>query len=443
MNPRYLTAFEHQRIPIAEKSAGPGLTLAEVEYLTRLGEIRPGFCTRGHNSVRLAQFCGVVRLEDRILEILPKIDEHRSPDKSRAVLLHMLSEAKQFSFFQHGTTGQHVRHAPLLEVFISAFFDAVAQIARGGLLRQYREHEENLTVVRGRIVNNRQFAVHANRPDWIACRYDELTTDNTWNRLVRAGLRAVRPWVTGMELNRRWVELMGVFDEISDITFAARTLNHLVFDRHAERYRTVTDWVRWILDYLSPSLRAGDNATPGLLFDMNILFQKAVASMLLRLVDDSSTRVEFQNTSHHLASVQGIAQRRAFRLRPDLVVRRGSAAPLIADTKWKHLNVSRSGYLMPRHEDMYQMQAYAAAYRAERLALIYPWHSGLAGSRETVFALPAMDTLRPSVRIICIDIYRDFARDLGEQDVPGLRVLLGSAWHSELPGDLNSHLSNP
>jgi 5-methylcytosine-specific restriction enzyme subunit McrC len=430
LNPRYLTAFEHQRIPVG--GAGPGLTLLEADYLTHLGKLRPGFCTRGHNSVRLAQFCGVIRLGDRILEVLPKIDPYSSPEESRAVLLHMLRAAPQFPYFQHLTAGQRVQQAPLLDVFISAFFDTAAGIARGGLLRQYREHQDDLTAVRDRIVESRQFAVHANRPDRIACRYDELTIDNTWNRLIRAGLRVVRPWLMSLELNRRWVELMGVFDEISDVTFTARTLNSLAFDRHAERYRAVTDWVRWILAALSPSLRAGEKTAPGLLFDMNSLFQAAVASMLRGLVDDQVTRVEFQDTSHHLASVRGTAKRRAFRLKPDLVVRRGNAVSLIADTKWKRLDVSRSGYLVPRHEDMYQMQAYAAGYRAERLALIYPWHSGLAGSRETVFDLPAMGELRPSVRVACIDIHRPFAEARGAQDIPELGVLLdGSAWHPE------------
>ena len=437
MNPRHLTAFEHQRIPVAETGAGPGITTAEADCLARLGERRPGFCIRGYRSVRLAQFCGVVRVEDRILEILPKIDAHGSPDDSRTVLLQMLRAAGPFPYFRDLTAGQEVRNGRLLDVFISSFFDAVAGLARGGLLRQYREHEEDLTAIRGRVISSRQFAAHANRPDRIACRYDELTIDNTWNRLVKAGLRAVRPWLTSMELNRRWVELMGVFDETSDVAFTARTLNHLVFDRHAERYRAVTDWVRWILAHLSPSLRSGDSAAPGLLFDMNLLFQGAVASLLRRLVDDPSTQVESQEATHHLVSVRGTGTRRAFRLKPDLVVRRRGAVQLVADTEWKRLHVSRSGYLVPDREDMYQMHAYAAGYRAERLALIYPWHGGLAGSRETVFELPAIGESRPSVHIVCVKIDHNFAGIGGGEDVPGLRLLLdGNDWRTgpALPG---------
>jgi hypothetical protein len=49
------------------------------------------------------------------------------------------------------------------------------------------------------------------------------------------------------------------------------------------------------------------------------------------------------------------------------------------------------------------MHAYAAAFRCEHLALIYPWHSGLAGARETVLELPDTGGLRPRVSMICID----------------------------------------
>jgi 5-methylcytosine-specific restriction enzyme subunit McrC len=296
----------------------------------------------------------------------------------------------------------------LLEVFISAFFDAVTEIVRGGLMRQYREREEDLQVVRGRILASRHFATHANRPDRIACRFDDLTADNFWNRLIKAGLRAVRPWLTSVELNRRWTELMAVFEEVTDIAVGSKTPSRLVFDRHAVRYRTAIEWVRWILALLSPSLRAGEDAAPGLLFDMNQLFQSAVAAVLQRRGSvEPDTIVEAQDTSQQLAQVEGTDGRRAFRLKPDLVVRRHGRILAIGDTKWKRLKVSRSGYLMPSEADMYQMLAYAAAYRCEHLALIYPTHAGLLGAKETTFKLPASGKQRPVVSVICLDVHSD------------------------------------
>jgi 5-methylcytosine-specific restriction enzyme subunit McrC len=419
MRPRHLTAFEHESIPVGGDEAQSGLTSGEADYLSALGQLRPGFCERGHRSVRLAQYCGVVSLGDRVLEILPKIDESRSAEECRGILLRLLRESEDFPLFRHLPVGQHVRRAPLLEVFIAAFFDAVTTIVRGGLLRRYREREEDIHVVRGRIVSSRQFAVHSNRPDRIACRFDELTADNDWNRFVKAGLRAVRPWMANVELNRRWVELMAVFDEVADARADVRALDHLKFDRHAIRYRTAIDWVRLILAFLSPALRAGRHAAPGLLFDMNSLFQSAVTSVLRRRADRSTgVRVHSQATDRHLALVRESGGRRAFGLRPDVLVRLRGQVVAIADTKWKCLGVSKLGYLMPTEQDMYQVYAYAAAFECEHIALIYPWHSGMAGAEETAFELPPFGSLRPVVSVLCVDVHTDSLPLALGQDMP-------------------------
>jgi 5-methylcytosine-specific restriction enzyme subunit McrC len=426
MQARYVTAFEHQPIPIGGKAAETALTPDEADYLTLLGELRPGFCQRGHRSIRLAQFSGVVSLGDRVLEILPKVDEFAPPDECRGVLLRLLRAAEQFPPFRHLSVGHHLRHAPLLEVFIAAFFDVVFEIVRGGLLRQYQQREEDLRVVRGRIVASRQFATHSNRLDRVACQFDDLTADNVWNRLIKTGLLALRPWIASVELNRRWVELMVVFDEVNPPRVDARALTRLVFDRYAARYRTAIDWVRWILALLSPALRAGENAAPGLLFDMNLLFQSAVTSVLRRQPNvGSSLQVQSEATGRHLAFVSESSGRRAFGLRPDLMIWQNSDLARIADTKWKRLAVSKAGYLMPTEADIYQMNAYAAAFQCERLALIYPWHSGLAAAKSTSFELPQIGTLRPVVDVVCVDVHDDSFRLVSGQDTSDYRVLLG------------------
>ncbi|WNM63368.1 McrC family protein [Candidatus Nitrospira neomarina] len=403
----YLTAFEHQPLTVGSTDICADLTTGEAEQLIFLGELRPGFCKRSYQAISLAQYCGLVALGNRSLEILPKIDDDNRPDECRGLLLRMLREAADMSIFRHVAVGHNLRHAPLLEVFISAFFDIVASLVRGGLLRQYQEHAEDLRVVRGHIITNRQFSVHANRPDIVACRFDELTSDNLWNRLLKVALQTVGPWISNTELYRRWIELKLAFDEVADIHANVQMLNRLVFDRQATRYRLAIDWVRWILSLLSPDLRAGDNAAPGLLFDMNVLFESVLAALIGRNAIGAGLTLFAQETEKYLVTVQESGGHRAFGLRPDLVIRRSEQVIAIGDTKWKRLVVRKDGYLLPPTQDLYQMQAYAAAYSCENLALIYPWHSGLAGSKETAFELPRVGEMQPVVHILCIDLHSD------------------------------------
>lgn len=406
MPPSVLTAFENQPIPVGLSNEG-SLSEAEADYLSLVAETRKGFCQRGYRSLKLAQFCGVVSLGGRVLEVLPKIDERDTAEACRGVMLRLLREAESFPLSRQSATAQHLRHAPLLDVFISAFFDSVDQIVRRGVIKGYLALEEDLRLVRGRIDFRRQLTVHANRPDRIANRFDELTIDNVWNRILKAGLRAVRPWMVSGELARRWFELMAIFEDVSDVRVDVASLRHLTFDRQARPYSPAVEWVRWILSLLSPAIRAGENAAPGLLFDMNLLFQEALASVLSRrAVDAGSVAVSAQEGGRYLA-VSRSTGRRAFELRPDLLARRVGRTVAVGDTKWKRLEMDRDGYLIPGPDDIYQMNAYASGFRCNELALIYPWHEGLANSFATSFELSAMEGLHPVVDILCVDVFDD------------------------------------
>ena len=61
-----------------------------------------------------------------------------------------------------------------------------------------------------------------------------------------------------------------------------------------------------------------------------------------------------------------------FALNPDIVV----DGDIVIDTKWKILEPGepKAGV---KQSDVYQMLAYARAYKARRLVLLYPWHAGM------------------------------------------------------------------
>jgi 5-methylcytosine-specific restriction enzyme subunit McrC len=407
---RFLTALEHQSIPVSPEASGWSLTPAEVERLVQIGKQRPGFCEVGYRRVKLAQYCGVIGLGDRVLEVLPKTQDGASTEEEcRGVLLRLLRCTGRIPQFQHQPVGQHLRRAPLLEAFIAAFFDAVTMLTRGGLLKQYLEQENDLTMVRGRIDVARQLGAHANRPDVVACAFDELTIDNVWNRVLKKGIRCTRPWIQSVELSRRWVELMGVLDDVNDTQLNGVDVARLAFNRQAERYREAIDWASWILALLAPTLRAGRSNAPALLFDMNKLFESAVAAVAhTRAFASSGLTVETQDMSRNLASV--VTQDRvesAFQLRPDLVFRRGATVVGIADSKWKLVSCDRRKRLMPSEADMYQMHAYASAFQCNDLALVYPWHDALVDTAGAAFRLPGVNGLSAVVSVLCLDVHDD------------------------------------
>lgn len=402
-----LSIAEHGSLPIGDGTSG-SLTLDEVERLERITERRRGFCVRRHDSVRFAHYAGLVSLGNRMLEIVPKIDsQDGSIEECRGLFLRLLRLAPSLKIHLSGAVSHNLRHGTLLEIFLHAFFDEVMQLAKGGLLRRYERHEADLSVVRGRLAMGRQITTHAMRPDVLACRYQTLSIDNDWNRVLKAALSACRSWLGSLALRRRWAALWAAFDQVAlpartDEIFAA-----LSPDRRSTRYEDAVRWARWIVASTTPDLHAGSAAAPAMLFDTNALFEEAVSttlrSRLAANVDGLVLRTQVADRS--LAVIAGTG-REAVGLRPDMVCEQERSVAAVLDVKWKRLD--RSGQdLRPAVPDVQQMFAYAAAFGCERLALIYPWHSGLEGAKPTVLELPAIGDLQPRLDLICLDVGLD------------------------------------
>ena len=278
---------------------------------------------------------------------------------------------------------------------------------RGGLLRRYVEQEEDCLAVRGTILLGRQLSSLANRTDRIACFYDELTADNNWNRIIKAGLRAVRPWIHDTDLHRTWVELMTGFDEVSEISDVHPLLSGLRYDRQGTRYRPAVEWVERIINLLSPDLRAGDKTAPGLLFDMNRLFEGVVAQRMDRWALGRNWKVESQNSTRFLTEIVHTPNRKAFKVRPDLLFTEQGRPVAIADAKWKRPILSKGRFILPEQSDLYQLHAYASVFACEQLALIYPWSDTVADANETIFELPSGSHLKPKLTVIGLDVMHD------------------------------------
>ena len=119
--------------------------------------------------------------------------------------------------------------------------------------------------------------------------------------------------------------------------------------------------------------------------------------------------VETQDTSRALVTV--VSQDRVepgfLGASQTWLFRRADAVVAIADTKWKLLGWDSKRRLMPGEADMYQMHAYASAFRCSDLVLIYPWRSALANAAGVEFRLPVDNGRSPVVTVLCIDVHDD------------------------------------
>ena len=126
---------------------------------------------------------------------------------------------------------------------------------------------------------------------------------------------------------------------------------------------------------------------------MNELFERFIGESLKRAVG-AGWRVRLQDHSH--SALRDDADKDAsgkpkplFNLQPDAVIEPPPAGengpPTVLDTKWKRLTPHKPSCertLGVDQSDVYQMLAYARAYGAGRLILLYPWHKALGEHGE-------------------------------------------------------------
>ena len=388
-----LTRREYGSLTVGD---GKDLTEKDADRLCALAERarrrlhnKPTVLTRTHGGLKAAQVVGILAVPGKTLEILPKIDG--DDDAVRRALVHMLAVAHGLRVADGELASLATQRRDLLELLIGLFANRLLAAVRRGLPRRYVGHEDDLRLLRGRLNVIRQVTHLAARPDLLACRFDEFSEDTPLNRVLKAAvLRLARVARTAANA-RRLAELTARFEFTGD---SPDPLSEPVrLDRTNTAFHDLHRLARLFLTGDWQSTTGGEATGFTLLFPMNELFEKFIGESLRRAVG-SGRVVRLQDRRHYAlrddADKDASGEsKRLFNLQPDAVIEEAPAdatvRPIVLDTKWKRLTPHE-----PRCErtlgvdqsDVYQMLAYARAYGAGRLILLYPWHKELGEHGE-------------------------------------------------------------
>ena len=314
-------------------------------------------------GLKAGQVVGVLSVPGVSLEILPKLQGHDW--NARQALTRMITVALDIPIAAREYVSMARQSRDLLEVVVRVFVDLLRKATRRGLPHRYRSEEEDLSLLRGKLNINRQVLIHASRPDKLACIYDELSADTPLNRVLKATVGMLMRVARNSDNLRSVFELMARLDLVSD---SANPLGEpVVLDRTNSSYHRIYGLARLLLSSRWQNTSIGNDEGIALLFEMNQLFERFVARCFQ--IGLGSTNVRLQRSDKH-ALLEG--NRRLFTLKPDIVIHND----IIVDTKWKVLDL-KEPRLGVSSADVYQMLAYAQAYKAERLVLLYPWHAEL------------------------------------------------------------------
>ena len=257
-----------------------------------------------------------------------------------------------------------------------AWCRAVERIAAQGWLQGYRQVEDSLPVVRGRILVGAQMSRRSGLPLPVELAYDDFTLDIGENQLI-AGAAAVLGTQRSLteELRRRVRRIDRALVGVEAVR-ATRRPADIVFTRLNDRYRTAVALSRLVLR--GAALDSGWDrrqvAGTGFLVRMFDVFEDFVGSELSRRARGSGSELRLQRKFElddrgHLKPV------------PDLTWMRGDQVVAVGDIKYRD----------PAERDIsgnvYQALAYARAFGLADVHLVFadqPEHPSLRVGDVTV-----------------------------------------------------------
>ncbi len=301
---------------------------------------------------------GVVRIGDLAIEIRPKVEVAKA-----MFLLTYGLEAHRWPETGFDFQEEH----SLVEAIVPGFLHQIDLAVRGGLLQGYRQEEDALQTVRGRIRIDEQLKRRFGIAPPIEVAFDEYTEDIDENRLIKGALDRLRRmplrWAEGRRRLRRFDALL---ERVSPMEFDPRNLPEIVYTRLNERYRGAVELAKLILRSTAYEMHHGGIAGAAFLVDMNTVFENFVVVALresLRL--DARSFPQGARGKRLRLDRAGVVP-----LQPDISWWADKSCLFVGDVKYKR--TARSPDLHDHHNpDLYQLLAYLIAADLPEGMLIY------------------------------------------------------------------------
>ena len=330
-------------------------------------------------SLQLDNFVGVVETPcGTVLEILPKHADHKDDaDWARKVLRKMLRSALDLPTRDAGAACIELFRSPLSEWVMRQFLEALDHLVKRGVRFDYLRVEEEQRFLRGQLDVARQMRQPAGRQHFFQIRHDVFSPDRAENRLLKSALDKVCRRTQEAGNWRLAHELASLLAEIPASTHQAADFRAWRKDRLMAHYQSVKPWCELVLGEHMPLALKGSSHGISLLFPMEKLFERYVASSLQRCLSGGA-RLDPQVGGESLCLHLG---KKFFQLRPDLLITH-EGQKWVLDTKWKRLDDQLRSYgdedgpgkYGLSQSDFYQLFAYGHKYLGGKgdVVLIYP-----------------------------------------------------------------------
>lgn len=323
-----------------------------------------------YNKIKFINYVGIIKINNLIIEILPKISLSNDIIKDREILVFMLSKCNKLSVDINELLNSNILNNSLLDILAKVFSKKILNELQKGLYREYVSKEEALSTIKGKTLISKSIKENTINKNKMNCKYDEFTEDNLFNAILKRAISVILFSIKNDDVKKELNIINNVLNDISDIYIPNNIILNYKLNRMNNRFLECFTLAKLILLNSSMDKSLGKENGFSILFEMNYLYEEYIGVLLKEVFNDTNISINTQEKSRYLLW-NTLKERNEIALKPDIVIYKDNKPKVIIDTKWKSSSINNIEIYS--QSDIYQMYAYITTYaECEECILLYP-----------------------------------------------------------------------
>lgn len=325
-----------------------------------------------YKRLRVINYVGVISLSSVTLEILPKISLSGNMEKDREVLLQMLSKCNKLPFSINESMSLNLKNYDLIDLLAKFFLKHLQNQVNKGIYFEYINKEENLNLIKGKLLLNDHIRINYADKVKAYCRFDEYSENNFLNNVFKQVCMLILCKVNNDEVKNDTKRLISIFCDVNLEYIDKNKLINYKFHRQNNRFKEAYEFAKLILLNMTMENSVGNDNAFSMLFEINTLYEEYIGNIVSQIWNSQDRYTLLQDKSKYLLNNIN-TNRGNFNIKPDIVLSdKHEKFDIIIDTKWKSAG-SKIG-----SSDIYQMYAYITRYvKAKKCILLYPFNNDM------------------------------------------------------------------
>lgn len=372
-------------------------------------------------GIYIKNFVGIIRLDDILIEILPKIYNYNNNFINNNTkteiyknLFYMINKSLKIPNNNIEFNNFSVSDGVFFDFLIEFFLKELSLQLLRGAYSTYVKEEINSSYIKGRILMAKNIVLNPLNLK-IYSESDHYTEDNKVNQILKYVVKDMNKNTFSLKNKMITKKILLRLSDVTDIHVNESTFKKITYDRLMSDYESLLKFAEFYIQNQSLDFESNKKRDVFIFnIDMNIVYQDYISELIKEYssVIINQSNIYTQKSGRHLIFDE--FNNGNFNLKPDISIENDKEIQVIIDTKYKKLyrNKLRKGV---SDRDLYQMFGYFHKYQKPKIILLYPKYNQNV-SDKYFFYLNSDISLNISTIDLKVPLYtKEGERDIVEQ----------------------------